>query len=507
MKYLEYSDGTRVPVNTTGFVELIDGIEVIIPENAKPGDRWDIIIEPFKEEKHLTSVCLGDSTYVSNNQRLLSEIKGNLVQTHRSTLETEGWSDLASKTTEDLRTNLIAVHYNHIFTARGRTLYWTDLDDVWNWYPRPQNEADFRVLEWECDDITAIAVVNDVLFIHFPTSVYTCEYTGKPAIVRISQRNEGHGSITHRALTVHKNSQFYMGVDNFYQWSPVEGIIPIGEEIWKRIINPDISEIFSYVDRVNKEIHWVIGDFIWAFNYVERHWSRYTAASALDQTTIPITNSESLQTSLESGSRTERHQSKGLYNIWCSDTGLMRKFQDGESINTTVSRAQPYLVSDEQTYGDIFGEKDTDKVVVDGAYGIGYDGFIIEVSAKKYVSDPDVFRKFDHWRHERLFKQADSVKHSGRSLKFKFTVADNIARWDESYIAEGQLIFEGLTLPVWNGKIKMDGCDQMQYLHIGLWDGGTNYINGQMRLDLNQFRLYAWGERVMLPQAEVGEDK
>lgn len=203
---LELSDGTQRPAPTDAFVPLGDGIEVQIPEGAQAGDRWEVCVVPYQEPKPLSHAVLGDSVFVSNNQRLLSEIKTNLVQTHRDTKYTEGWTDLASKATYNLRSTKLAVHYNHVFLAKGRTLHWTDLDHIWNWYPRPTNEADFRTIEWESDDITAIIEVNDTLFVHFPTAVYTCDYIGKPTIVRINQRNEGHGAIGQNCIVAHRNS-------------------------------------------------------------------------------------------------------------------------------------------------------------------------------------------------------------------------------------------------------------------------------------------------------------
>ena len=506
--FIELADGTQIPVYTDGFVQLVNGIEVQIPEGAQPGDSWEICVFPYREQNPLSHATLSDSVFVSNNQRLLSEIKSNLVQTHRDTRETEGWNDLPSKATYDFRSAKLAVHHNHIFPARGRTLHWTDLDHVWNWYPRPTNEADFRTIEWESEDITAVVEINDTLFVHFPTAVYSCEYLGKPTIVRINQRNEGHGAVAQNAITTHRNSQFYMGVDNFYQWSPAEGIHPIGEEIWKRIIQPDIASIITYVDRVNKEIHWVIGEHIWAFNYIERHWSRYSSNSVLSHTTLPINATTSLQDALdESSSVVERSHVKGLYNLWCKEDGLYRSFEAGDDLARVVGRDNGFLVSDEQTYGDIFGEKMVDKVVVDGSYGVGMDGLIISVSAKRYVSDPDTYKVLDQWRHERQFKQGDGKQLSGRSLKFKFEVRDKVAKWDGKYLSEGHTFVEGLEVSAWNGAVTLDGGTQYRYLHMGLWDGGTTYMNGQMRLDIGQFMLYAWGERVVLPLSAIGEDK
>ena len=508
MQHLVYADGSRRPVYNDGFVELFDGLEVQIPEGALPGDSWEILVRPFVLENKAGSATLGDSVFISNEQLLLSEVKGNLVQTHRDTQETEGWVDLTPKATYNIRTPRLVVHYNHIFTAEGRTLRWTDLDNVWNWYPRPTNEADFRTIEWENEDISAIAVVNDILFIHFPTAVYTCEYVGKPSIVRISQRNEGHGAVAQNALVVHKNSQFFMGVDNFYQWSPIEGILPIGEDIWRRILSPDINAIHTYVDRIHKEIHWVIGEFIWAFNYVERSWARYSSNDILDHTTVTAMSSVSFADMIEeSGSVFEPDRPEGLYNLVCREDGLYREWEAGDNLTSMVVRDKAFLVSDEQTYGDIHHEKDTDTVVVDGSYGVGLDGFEVSVSAKRYVSDVDEFKSLGFWKHSRQFKQADGGKRSGRSLKFKFEVQDQVARWDGEWQTEGHLFVEGLRLFTWDGRYKMDDKVKMTEMHRGLWDGGTNYLNGQQRLDIDQFNLYAWGEKVMIPEPPSGEDK
>ena len=197
----------------------------------------------------------------------------------------------------------------------------------------------------------------------------------------------------------------------------------------------------------------------------------------------------------------------GFRNLWCMSDGLYGSYDKGNDLTKVVNRDPAYLTSDEQTYGDIFFEKDTDMVIVDASYGAGLDGFDVLVAAKQYVSDPDNFKKLGHWWRTRHFRQADGKKQSGRSLKFKFVVGDKIARWDGKYLSEGHVFDEGLILHVWDGSVLSDGKELQSRMDLGLLPEQVTYNEEAIELDIGEFTLYAWGERVMIPKDPVGEDK
>jgi hypothetical protein len=482
--------------HTDAFVPIGYGLEVAIPEGVQDGDTWEITINPLKVKNALASTLLGDTLFVSNDQELLSVIQGNLFLCSNSDY---GTFDFRKKSNASLnfRSTKLATYFNHIFLAIGKTLWWTDLDNYWNWYPAVDSEADFRTLEWEKEDITCLTVLNDVLFIHFPQAIYECTYVGKPTIVRIIRRVTGAGAVNSRTCVATKSALFFLGLENFYIWSVDIGLKEIGQEVWKRFIDssPDVLSTWSYHDPRNHEICFVNNNRIWAFNYLEGHWSKYSTDGVLSHTLSPWHTNFSSISCESTNSIIEKDQWGGVENLWVGEWGVAREGKGGDVLARMVPMEQPYLESDDLTYGDIHSYKTSDLVVLDAKVQRPWVGLRVFVAGKKRVSAETVWVDAGVWKEGKEHLDFQAV--SGKALRYRFEPESDLVRCDNNYLLNGGQKLTGIKLDLLNGSVKLDGSktphEESYYTEplVPAWEG----------------ELYAWGERANLPERLVGPDK
>jgi len=480
-----------------GFVSIGHGLEVAIPKDAVSGDSWELTIQPLTTSNHLESTLLSDDIFVSNEQELLSLIHGNLLQCGVSDNGTYDFLD-QSNAVLNHRSTKLATYFNHIFLARGRTLWWTDLDNYWNWFPAIDSEADFRTLEWEKEDITALIVLNDILYIHFPQSIYECTYVGKPTIVRIIRRVTGSGAINHRSCVSTKNALFFLGLENFYIWSVDVGLKEIGQEVWKKFLRstPDPSTTWAYHDVVHHEICWVNNSYIWAFNYVEGHWSRYSAEHAVDHVTAPWHSNFSSVASATPDSIIESDKWKGVENLWAGRKGISRDGRGSDPIGKLLPMETPYLVSDDFTYGDIHSYKDTDLVVIDAEYRKPWAGIRVSVAGKRRVTDTETWVDCGVWELDKEHQDFSAIP--GKALRYKFELVSALPTANGSLLPNGGQRLDGIKVDCYDGSVILDGSRHLQV---------SDSYTAQNQTDKWFAELYAWGERVNLPERLVGPDK
>ncbi len=486
-----------LPGSEDAFTPIGFGLEVAIPKEAKSGDFWELSITPLKVNENLAHTHLGGDVFVSNNQELLSQIKGNLLQTGVQENSTHDWKD-TSRSLINHRSTKIATYFNHIFIAHGKTLWWTDLDNYWNWYPATDSEADFRILDWEKDNITALCLLNEILYIHFPHTIYECTYVGKPTIVRLLNRVTGAGAISSRACVSTKNAMFFLGVENFYIWSPDVGLKEIGQEVWKKFTEQavDITTTWAYHDKRNNEICWVNNNIAWAFNYIEGHWAKYSTNSALDHTTAlwhrDFNNIATAETSLT----IEPDHWAGIENLWVGCFGVARDARYGDGLGERLPLETPFLETDDVTYGDIHSYKTTDLVVVDAEVEEPWVGVKVLVGGKKRVTEATTWQDCGVW--DESMEHKDFVAVAGKVLRFRFELVHDLICADGSMTANGGQQLTGKRVDLYDGHVKLDGS---KTLHEASYY--ENVASGR-----DWFcEIYAWGERVNLPDRLVGPDK
>lgn len=478
------------------FVPIGYGLEVALPRDVQNGDSWEILVEPFKTEDHLTTAILGGEVFLASPSEQLSVLSRNLVISNNPDNSTEDWLG-KSQVCKSYRTENIATFFSHIFLAIGRTLFWTDLDNYWNWNPAVDSEADFRIIEWEKEDITALVVLNDVLYIHFPSSIYECQYVGKPTIVRIIKRLTGSGAAFPRTCLATKSALFFMGTDSFYVWAPDAGLKDIGQEVWTMFLEASstLSSTFAYHDIRNHEICWVNGSFIWAFNYQEGHWAKYSSDGVVDHCTAPWHVDFAPIASSTTDSNIEPDQWNGLENLWIGPCGLVRESRDGDSLARVLPLEQPYLESDDFTYGDIHSYKDTDLVVLDAEIEFPWSEVEVGAAGKRRVSQETTWSTVGVWNED--MEHLDFVAVVGKALRFRFALKENLLRFDGSQYPNGGQKLDGKKLDLANGSVKADGATKPHELGYG-WVEVVPTAKAE---------LYAWGERVNLPERLVGPDK
>lgn len=502
------------PASTEAFVSIGHGLEVMLPRDVKNGDSWILHIEPFVTPQHLAHTIQGRDLFVCSEHQILSQIQGNLVLSPNDTKQTINLPNRKPVAQPNHRSTMLVSFYNHLFLTKGRTLWWTDLDNVWEWFPHPHNEADFRTLEWETENITGLVRSEDTLFIHFPNAIYDVKYVGKPTIVRIDERVHGIGCVTPRALVVHNSIQFFLGTDNFYLWSVNTGLNVIGQDIWKRFIKTrgTVESTWAYVDQRNNEICWVSGNSIWAFNFIEKHWQRYSADGILDHcTTSWSPRYPALDESLSS---IGIDYPDGLENLSVTEGAVCREAREGDSVVGCLPMEKPYLESDDITYGDLHLFKRCDLVMLDMRTAFPWMGVRVKVSGKDFVSHGNRWVDCGVWRQELRGKQLDFSAVSGKVLKFRFELEDGL-EWN-GLLPNGGLSLNGKRLDIANGEIMMNGTrEDFLGRQFAILDG-TRVLDDMQTQTLgdaelvNHFgfaELNAWGERVDLPTILVGPDK
>lgn len=531
--------------HTAGWVSIGDGLEVLLPDGCEDGDTWDIELSPYTTPVHLGNVQVSDTIAISSEVQLLSLIQGNTVYTNNATNLSFDYPDKPSQPQVNHRSSILETLYNHVFLAKGRTLWWTDLDNYWNWFPSPESEADFRTFEWEKNDISGLAKLADVLYVFFPNMIYSVEYTGKPFVVHITCRVHGTGSINHRGITSCKSNLFFLGLDNFYVFSLQGGAQPIGGEIWEKFVNStsDFTTVWSYVDLIHDEVCWVSGDTIWAFSITNKHWTKYSSNSILDHTTAPWYPTHPIISPSETNtlSSFDKVQPSGAENLWVTEEAVCRDQKETDGLEKCLELTTPYLETDDITYGDIHFHKKVDLLMIDGMYDFPWMGVRVKVSGRDYISEKKKWVECGVWVQDRKSKQIDFPAVNGRVLKFRFELVSDL---DFSTSLNGSCTLNGRRDDVCDGRIVMDGVEDLQPRQIPTMNGvceldgkqihhpeqplewfdwnGVLYrycfdLNGESyrspitraTVRLNWFDFAAWGERVEIPQALVptGPDK
>lgn len=491
------------------FIPLGNGIEVLIPPGAQNGDSWEVCVTPFTSPKPLAAAHLSDQTFLSNDEFLLSTINRNLVITNNDPAGVVSFLSKPDKSVPNFSSHKLTQFFNHIFLLIGRTLYWTDLDSYLAWYPDTINEADFRELEGETDNATALIRVNDILFIHFPQTIYIVEYTGKPTVVRILARSHGVGALSQHVIQAHQSAQYFLAIDNFYLYTPESGPKAIGQEIWKNFHRdtPNLSDVWSYLDLINNEVCWVTGDYLYAFNYLEGHWTRYSNEGLLAHTSTPwlrrhfdITHSPA-----ESFSIVENNQITGLENLWLAGSTVCRELRENEIGGSVFGMRAPFLESDDISFGDIFNVKSVNAITFDASYDECYDGVRVLVSARNFVTEKVVWVDVGVWRSEDPLNRLTFKTQSGRILKFRFemVIRENVS--DGSRRFNGGQVAAGVFREVSDGSMRFDGKKKFVGKDVKRWDGKSDF-GGKREFSYGYFELNAWGENID-PPSKLGPDK
>lgn len=492
--------------HSDAFVSIGDGLEVLLPSDAQDGDSWLVTLEPYKTPKPLVFAIQGREVFVTSKVELLSQIQNNLVLCPNSTKQTLNLPNQTPTIVPDHRSDMLVSYFNHLFLVKGRTLWWTDLDNVWEWQPHPHNEADFRQIEWESLDATGLVRAGDRLYLHFPNAIYDIEYVGKPTIVKIELRVHGIGSVTPRALVVHNTVQFFIGTDNFYAWSYQTGLNAIGGDVWKKFKKSigNINDVWAYVDQKNNEICWVDGLYIWAFNFLEKSWHKYSADGILAHQTIAwSTPPPALDETL---SIIEPVIPSMVENVWVTQGAICREQGVSDDLSRCLPMTTPFLESDDITYGDLHFVKRVDLVMLDMKLSFPWSGVRVKISGRDYVSHPNRWVDCGVWDQNAKEKQLDFKAVSGKVLKFRFELVDCLD-WN-GLLPNGGLSLNGKRLDIANGEIIMDGS-RSDFLarQVQMFDGFQTLDELDTAMSLNFAELNAWGERVDLPQVLIGPDK
>lgn len=452
---------------------LVYGLEIIF--NA-PGEffedtEWSFSIAEWESTaEKISAFNYDDRTYFISADTVLHVAQDNLVQSLIDTKDISFAANLGTTSVINLTGNYITEFFEHAVVARKNYIQWSNLRNFWQWEPNKSSEADFKILEWEDQDCTWMGQVGDVVYIHFPTQIYRMDYVGRPTVMKISKLPKVFGCAFPFALTVFNGVQFYLGIDNFYVF---DGAVPqpIGEEIWKRfhekVEAPFLDKTWAYVDVINKRIGWAFvskGTTVYAgcdraivFDYAEKHWTFVTLENCYCHCIIPepidyepialaVGNIQSDE-AIISSTKTPK-----LINVWGKQSALLTDADETTDTEDLVATTPPFLETTDIFYDNIHDYKENDLVIIDADYDDDCLGIDVYVSNREFITSPATYELVGRWTKNNRGKQLDYKMRTGRIYRFKF-------------------------IPV----------------------GGDN--------GLRRFEMYAWGERVLMPNNTIGPEQ
>ncbi len=166
------------------------------------------------------------------------------------------------------------------------------------------------------------------------------------------------------------------------------------------------------------------GEVIWAFNYLEKHWQKYDSNGAIAHATVPWypnpPTADEADTAL-----INRVYPIGLENLWITPSGVVREQRWDDDLADCLAYSNPYLETDEISYGDNHFHKKVDLIFIDCDYDYPWHGVDASVSVNNYVSERTRWVKVGHldkFQHGSL-QQVDFLARSGRNSLLTFPLS------------------------------------------------------------------------------------
>lgn len=440
---------TAQPFQKNVRLPLKHGVEFLFPSDAQ-GDtyEWEIEVTKFGTPEFCHHAAFQEQVYITSPGQELAAISGNLVYSHMLTDYTyDDLNDLTVPRTAIQATGL-SEFFEHLVVVQGNLVIWSGLRDPWMWNQVQHSESDFKLLEWERDPPTALVRVGELLYLHYPQSVYRIEYVGLPSVMRIFRATDNIGAIGNRLCLVHRNIQFFLGMDNFYLWDGTErrNPQPIGDDIWETFLQMvDLSSVrdgWSYVDLINHEAVFVFKSAAgvengigFVFNYEEGHWTVCSIEGLVDHMSAYLPDSFSkiadatdtiaaltspIKELEEHIATTSGAWKPSLINIWIDSTSVLIDEDSSDILSELSPQDVPYLESDDFTFGDLHFQKSVNEMVIDADYGPGCDGIDVYGSGRSGVSKPVEYQYLGRWRKDDEFSSFTFRELYGKVMRFKF---------------------------------------------------------------------------------------
>ena len=173
----------------------------------------------------------------------------------------------------------------------------------------------------------------------------------------------------------------------------------------------------------------------------------------------------------------------------------MRDARECDDVARVLPLETPYLESDDFTYGDIHSYKTTDLVVLDFELAEPWSGVKVSVAGKKRITETTNWVEAGVWEEGKEHLDFPAV--AGKALRYRFELVSNLPTANGSFILNGGQRLDGNRLDLLNGSVRLDGSTAPHE--------ASYYAETEEKKRFAE--VYAWGERVNLPERLVGPDK
>jgi hypothetical protein len=333
---------------------------------------------------------------------------------------------------------------------------WSDLYNVTEWTPRPENEADFfDIVDWvsgglDTYRITGMAKLNDLLVIYTPSSVVGCRYIGKPKVMQFFPIAQDVGNGAPNALVAYRNMHFFYSVteNDFFmydgqQLSSIGGPIAGASAAIKtlQLFSQRFDTMLGYVIPEQTEACWVFrttllplpsagtlgsshSTYSLVYNWRLKEWSiratkglnctqgyhrpvytidRYTRVGFTMNSLSP----NPLSPATIDYSPTGIDPTTRYFYVASSagGVGFMEEYDalwnenlivTPEEIPDPLTYSHPFLETRDMFYGDSSRIKEMSGIEIDSS-SPGDLGIKVELSARTHFSEPVVFKNVGTW--------------------------------------------------------------------------------------------------------------
>lgn len=354
-----------------------------------------------------------DTTYQTDVY--LGGIGRNIMRVRDGFITSVGYNRMFGKYVEVYQNHLVVAHavsgvYHAVSGVADDfngattpfTLAYSHLNQPDQFFATSSNEADTYVIPYNSYPdmtnfgITGMAKLGTSLYIYLSDAIYKMDYVGLPNVMQTLPAWENVGNMFPSGLVNTKRGHYFIGRDNIYFYSGVQPTVigePVREKFFSEIVEPTdnyFERTYGFYDGYRQEVVW---------NYWTKVGSVYQAKQLVYSEKYNRWTFRFMPCAASGGQ--DMRCCWGAYNspgqvMYGGSSELYVDYKSGETgavPNDVIggTYAQPMCETQDLYYSDIFFQKESDAVFVDGSWVSGVTGLQASISMRPYLSSPVSF--------------------------------------------------------------------------------------------------------------------